>query len=155
MPYGDKELQDFICRHKLDAKILHLDRRVKKVEDAEETLGKDRTNIVKAMFLIADESDPILCIIRGDCQLDFRKVSDILNVSNVRFAYRKETLHHTGYDIGSIPPVGHKELIRTLVDHKVLEKRIVFGGGGSDKCLLEIKVARILEFQNANCFDIT
>lgn len=155
MPYNDKELQDFITKHKLGAKILHLDRRVKKVEDAEEAVGKDRTNIIKAMFLIADESDPILCIIRGDCQLDFRKVSDILNVSDVRFASRKETLHHTGYDIGSIPPVGHKESIKTLVDHKVLEKRIVIGGGGSDKCLLEIEVANILEFQNAGGFDIT
>ena len=78
-----------------------------------------------------------------------------LSLSEVRFASRKETLYHIGYDIGSIPPVGHKVSVKTLVDYKILEKEIVFGGGGSNKCLLEMEVAQILEFQNASGSDIS
>ncbi len=45
--------------------------------------------------------------------------------------------------------------LRTIVDRKVMEKSIVYGGGGSKRRLIEISPERIVEYQGAEVSDIS
>lgn len=62
---------------------------------------------------------------------------------------------HSGYSVGGIPPVGHKVNIRTVIDTKVMRKKFVYGGGGSDTSLLKIRPWDIKKLQDAMAKSIT
>jgi len=54
-------------------------------------------------------------------------------------------LEKTGYPAGGTPPFGFDATF--LMDERVFEKAIVFGGGGSDRALIRIAPA---EMQRVN-----
>lgn len=54
----------------------------------------------------------------------------------------------TGYDVGAVPPVGHKKPIRTFIDEKVIRFNKVIGGGGEISILLEISPMDIRRLTN-------
>ena len=67
---------------------------------------------------------------------------------NVRLAKAKEVKEITGYDIGAVPPVAHKQKIKTIVDSKVNilnDEEILYLGGGSHYHLLKIKKRELMK----------
>jgi len=61
----------------------------------------------------------------------------------------------TGYEVGSVPPVGHKRKIRTFIDEKVMSFDKVVGGGGEINTLLEISPAEIRRLTDGEVRDIS
>ena len=61
----------------------------------------------------------------------------------------------TGYDVGAVPPVGHKMQIRAFIDEKVMTFDKVIGGGGEINKLLEISPAEIKRLTMGEVKDIS
>ena len=145
----DAYLERFIREHGLDAEVLRLGVKVRTVEQAARALSVPKDQIIKSILLIVDESTPVLAIVGGDKRVDFRAVAKLVGASKVRMAKPEEVLRVCGYMIGGLPPVGHKKPIATIIDEGVMEKPYVFGGGGTDECLLRIRPEDIKRLQHA------
>ncbi len=130
---------------KLGGKIIEVENEVVTVEQAARELGVDEGQIIKSLVIITEEG-PLLAILDGKSRLDLSKLKG-------RLARPREVKELTGFEIGEVPPVGIP--LRTIVDRKVMEKSIVYGGGGSKRRLIEISPERIVEYQGAEVSDIS
>jgi len=133
----------------LGGEVLNLGEPVKTVEQAVRASGVPRRKIVKSIVLIGKKT-PLLVIVDGEAKVSFKKLKEMFG--KVRMAKPEEVQKLTGYEIGSVPPVGVN--IKTIVDKRVMENDYVLGGGGSIDRLIKIDPKRIVEHQKAEILDI-
>lgn len=145
----DAYLERFIRAEGLEAELLRLDKPVRTVRQAAEALSVPEDTIIKSILLIADEKEPVLAIVPGHKRVDLGAVARLLGASRVRLAKPDEVLRITGYPVGGLPPIGHLRPLLTLIDEEVMEKLYVFGGGGTDHCLLRVRPEDIRRLQGA------
>ena len=124
------------------------------MEEAAEATGVNKNDVVKSLVFLSNSGEVIIAILRGDTKLDERKLAATINASGVTKATPNKILQETGYLVGGVPPIGHKKPISTIIDKKVLEKEIVYAGGGSENHLLRISPLDIVRVQNAVVADI-
>ncbi len=152
----DKQnLQDFLNIKRLDAEIIHLETKTKTVEQASMALRIDTDKIIKTLTFIDGSGEPILAIVTGKDTVNPTKLAEAINTIRVRLATPTEVKRHNGYPVGGVPPVGHKMRIRTVIDTKVMKKKLVYGGGGSDTSMLKIRPWDIKRLQDARIKTIT
>jgi prolyl-tRNA editing enzyme YbaK/EbsC (Cys-tRNA(Pro) deacylase) len=112
--------------------------------------------IAKSVLLICDNK-PLLCFLLGKDTIDLNKIKKYFNCNEVRLAKAKEVKEITGYDIGSVPPVGLKQNIRTIVDKSIIDlndNQIIYCGGGSHYHLLRISKKDLLKVMEYEVYDI-
>jgi Cys-tRNA(Pro) deacylase len=142
---NSNDLQRFIDRHHVLATILSMDQHTPTVPQAAKALGVDPWQIIKTLvFIIKD--DPLLVINNGEARIDRRKLADYLAVGRgkVKFASPDQALKITGFVVGSMPPFGHKQKLRTVIDSAVGDLETIFGGGGDINAMMRLTAAELL-----------
>jgi len=140
---ASKNIEEYLKEMGVRAKFFRFEEHTMTVEAAVSRLGVSRERIIKSMLFIDDSGLPILGIVTGDKRIDEKKLALACGAGRVRRANPIEVKQFTGYDVGAVPPVGHKTNIRTLIDEKVIAFHNVIGGGGDIKTLLEIDPAEV------------
>lgn len=151
----DRHLEAFIRAHGLDAEVLRLGVLVRTVREAARALSVSEDQIIKSILLILDEERPVLAIVLGHKRVDLSTVARLAGASRVRLARPDEVIRICGYPVGALPPVGHARPVETIIDEEVMEKPFVYGGGGTDMCLMRIKPEDIKRLQKARVAKIT
>ena len=133
------DLQRFIDRHDIQATILPLEEHTPTVSDAARVLQVENDQIIKSLVFQVD-GEPLLVINNGPARVDRRKLAAYLGVGRkkVKFADPEYALTITGYIVGSMPPFGHKNKLRTLVDSAVLNLDVIYGGGGDINAMMRL-----------------
>jgi prolyl-tRNA editing enzyme YbaK/EbsC (Cys-tRNA(Pro) deacylase) len=154
-PLTSADLQRFIDEHQIDATILPMAEHTPTVPDAARALGVEPEQIIKSLvFLVRDE--PLLVINNGLAKVDRRKVAERLEVGQkrVKFASAERALAITGYIVGSMPPFGHRQKLRTFVDLAVTRLNPIFGGGGDIDAMLRLTPAELLRVSGADVLEV-
>ncbi len=150
------DLQRFIDQHHLEAVILPMREHTLTVPDAAQALGVETDQIIKSLvFLVQDE--PLLVINNGVAKVDRRKVAVRLGVGRkkVKFASAEQALEITGFIVGSMPPFGHLQRLRTLVDPAVAELEVIFGGGGDTNAMMQLTPTELLRITEAELAEVS
>ena len=86
-------------------------------EDAATTRGSALKQGIKAI-VFTNELDWVVVDVPADRKVDQKKVAEHLGWSKgkIRMGTAEEVMQKTGCMIGAVPPFGHKEPIRILVD---------------------------------------
>jgi len=94
-------------------------------EDAAKTRGFELKQGIKAI-LFTNNSDWVITNIPADKKVDEKKVAVFLGWSKnkIRMAKPEEVLEKTDCQIGAVPPFGHKEKIKILVDKGIYGNEI-------------------------------
>lgn len=148
--YEDR-LKKIIAENNIDAEHLSFDNSCHSVEEAARTAKANIDDLVKNICLIDAEGNLIIAIVRGDDRVSLPKINTILK-SKVRIAKPEEILEKSGYMCGGVPSFGFSA--KFFVDEKVLEKQIIFTGGGSENSLVRISPERLLEINRGTLCDI-
>lgn len=142
--YEDK-LKQYMRQHNIQAEHLSFNQSCHTVEEAAEAAGTETENIVKSICMIDPADRLIVAVVHGHDRASTKKVGNALEVSAPRLATPEEILERTGYPCGGTPPFGFQA--RFLIDPRVMEKDVVYAGGGSEQSLVKIPTA---ELQRAN-----
>lgn len=155
-PLNSQNLQSFIDTHRLAAVILPMDAHTATVEDAAMALGVDADRVIKSLVFMAGEQ-PILVINNGLARVDRKKLAAYLgmNRKRVKFARAEKALEVSGYVVGSMPPFGHRENLRTIVDAATAGIASVYGGGGSVDAMMRLSSSELLKVTHAEVVDIS
>lgn len=125
------------------------------VAAAAQALGTSETAIVKSLLFEAKDGRVVLVVVGGPSRVDMSKVAELAGFDGLRLARPHVVLEKTGYPVGGVPPVLHKEKFPVLVDRQVLEQEVVYGGGGKPELLLRIAPQDIVALTGAKVCDVT
>ena len=128
--------------------IREMDDTTHTAQEAAATLGTSVAAIVKSLLFLTDEGSPVLVLASGPNRVDPHLVGAVLGES-VQIADAKTVKKVTGYSIGGVPPFGHPEALRTVLDETLLELPVVWAAAGSSRAVFDIEPARLAELTDA------
>jgi len=139
------DLQQFIDAQQVKATILPMNEHTSTVPDAARALGVEPEQIIKSLVFLIN-AEPLLVITNGLEKVDRGKIAARLGVGKkrIKFARADQALHITGYVVGSMPPFGHRQKLRTFIDPAITELELIFGGGGDVDAMLRLTPAELL-----------
>jgi prolyl-tRNA editing enzyme YbaK/EbsC (Cys-tRNA(Pro) deacylase) len=156
MKMDSENLQQFIDRYNIAADIISLEEHTLTVGDAARALHVETDQIIKSL-VFQIHGDPLLVINNGLARVDRKKLAAYLGVGRkkVKFADPDQVLEITGFIVGSMPPFGHKNKLRTLIDPAVTRMGTVYGGGGDINAMMKIAIDVLLESTQAEVTELS
>lgn len=101
--------------------------------EAATALGCGAGHIAKSLVFRGERSgDPVLVIASGPDRVDERRLADVIG-EPVRKADADFVRARTGFGIGGVPPVGHAEPIRTLIEERLLRFDPIWAAAGTPR----------------------
>ncbi|MBU0953177.1 MAG: hypothetical protein KKA90_02010 [Nanoarchaeota archaeon] len=94
-------------------------------EEASRVRGVPLHSGVKAMVLKTGEETLILALLPADKKVDMKQIAALEGTKKVKLATPEEVLKRTGVTIGSVPPFGFEQPIKTYVDRAVFDNEDV------------------------------
>ncbi len=149
------DLENYLSKNRIDAEIVRLKAHTPTVETAAEVVRVSPDQIVKSLLFLIDlpegERREVLVIASGTGKIDRRLLGKHFGVSRRKtvFADAETVQELTGYPVGAVPPLGHRQPLEVLVDPDVLKHQVVYGGGGSDRALMRLDPQDILRHNQA------
>jgi len=143
----ESKLKDYIYRENLDAEHLVFKESCHSVVEAARASNSSPEDFVKNICLIGEHGNLIVAIVKGEDRASTTKIGKVLNCLPPRSATPDEILDKTGYPCGGVPSFGYSA--QFIIDPKVLEKKVVYTGGGSPNSLVRISPVVLQEANNA------
>lgn len=149
------DLATYIDDNNINAEIISLPVKTLTVAAAAEALDVSTQQIIKSVLFLADGS-PVLVISNGLTRINRKRLGSELGMSRrkVKMADKEIVLSITGYPVGAVPPIGHKEEVPVLLDQGVFEETEIYGGGGAVDALMKISTTELQRVINGRLVDI-
>src|SRR3989344_5030068 len=143
----EQKLKEWMAENKVQAEHHSFNQSCHSVEEAAQVVGGEPEDFVKNICMIDLEGNLIVAIVKGEDKVSLDNVAADLGTSKskIRIAKPEEMLEKSGYPCGGTPSFGYSA--RFLVDERVMEKEIVYTGGGSETSLIKVSPKELL---NAN-----
>ena len=141
----EEKLKKFLQDSNIQGEHFSFNQSCHSVEDAAKAANANTDDFVKNICMIDSNGNLIVAIVKGEDRASTSRVAKALNIERPRTATPDEILQKTGYPCGGTPSFGYDA--KFLIDSRVMEKDIVFTGGGSEKSLVKISTK---ELQKAN-----
>lgn len=93
---------------------------VKTIKELADYLQKEPADLVKTIFMYADEQ-PVLLLVRGDFDINEVKVQNLLSANQLRMATEEEAEKVIGADFGSLGPVAVGDDVKIIADEWVTD----------------------------------
>jgi prolyl-tRNA editing enzyme YbaK/EbsC (Cys-tRNA(Pro) deacylase) len=124
-------------------------------EAAAEVVDAPVGSIVKSLIFLAD-GQPLLVLVSGDHRADVKRLRAALGLSKrqLRIARPSEVLEQTGFEVGGVPPVGHREPLRTLIDATLARFDRVWAAAGSGHAVFPVAYEKLLEITAGEVMDL-
>lgn len=152
---GVPELTEFMQAYSIQGEILHLDVPTPTVEAAASAVGSLPEQIIKSILFMVDDQ-PVLAIACGKSTIERRAIAGLFGVGKkrVKLASPEWVLEISGYEVGAMPPFGHRQPLMTLLDSRVLDSDESYAGGGAENALVRLNPQEILRVTNAKVLDL-
>lgn len=136
MKHFEEKLSNYIIENNIQAEHLIFNESCHSVPEAANAAKASIEDFVKNICLITPNEELVVAIVKGEDKVSLSRVSKILNLESVRIANENEILNKTGYICGGVPSFGYKATF--LLDLKVMEREIIYSGGGSTQALTKM-----------------
>ena len=134
--YEDK-LKQFMEEHGIQAEHLVFQQSCHSVAEAAQAAGCQPHDLIKSICFLSKHGELVVAIAKGEDRVDPKR----LGLGKLRQANPDEMLEKTGYPAGGTPPFGYSA--RFFIDPRVLEKKVVYAGGGSSRSLIKLDPRQI------------
>ena len=122
----------------LDVEIQEVSDSTRTAQEAADAVGAHVGPIVKSLVFV-DNSGPLLCLCAGDRRVDTTKLGE-----DVRQAKGNEVRDATGFAIGGVPPLGHDQPVRTVVDASLRRFDTVWCAGGTPHAVFPVETEALI-----------
>ncbi|AHY47171.1 hypothetical protein RradSPS_1888 [Rubrobacter radiotolerans] len=138
----------------VEAGIVALNDTARSAKEAAAALGCGVGQIVKSLvFRIPESGEAVLVLASGANQVDERKVGTILGAP-VERPDARSVKAKTGFSIGGVPPVGHREGLRTLVDRDLLLHGVVWSAAGHTHAVFPLPPGELVRITGGEVGDL-
>jgi Cys-tRNA(Pro) deacylase len=148
-------LDEYLRSSGIDYEFLKPGKPMPTVPLAAAAIGVDEAQILKTLLFEEKDGNVVLVVASGPLPVDPAKLAAASGLDQPRLARATKVLQLTGFPAGGVPPVGHTTSIRTLIDDRVMQLDVAYGGGGHEDVLLRIRPADILKLTNGEIVSVT
>ena len=127
--------------------------------DAAAAVGAELGQIVKSLVFVAPDDAgrpaPLICLVSGPNRVDLARLAAVAGQPDVRRATAREAHDLTGFAIGGIPPIGHREPVRVIMDPDLGRFSVVWAAAGTSSAVFPVPPATLRMLANATVAPIT
>ena len=102
--------------------------------DAARAVQAELAQIVKSLVFVTAREDgdlePIVCLVSGADRVDLERLAAVVGRRDIRRATAREADDLTGFSIGGIPPFGHAQRARVIMDPELGRFETVWAAAG-------------------------
>lgn len=144
-----QRVQDALAKNSLDFKVLELPASTRTANEAAETIGCQVAQIIKSLiFKTKNTNKPILILASGLNRVNEKVIEGFLGEALTK-ADANFTKQVTGYAIGGIPPVGHKQVIETFIDEDLLNYEELWAAAGTPNAVFKLDSKDLVNLSHA------
>lgn len=149
-----QSVQDVLDKNGIKTKVLELPSSTRTAQDAAQSIGCKIEQIVKSLiFKTKYTNTPILVLASGPNRVNESIIESIVGEKIVK-ADADFTREVTGFAIGGIPPVGHKQQIKTLIDQDLLKYEELWAAAGTPNAVFCINKNDLVPLTNCQVIAI-
>jgi Cys-tRNA(Pro)/Cys-tRNA(Cys) deacylase len=138
----EQRLRAYLEEQHILAEHLSFDQPCHSVAEAARAVNASPEELVKNICLLDSDGQLITAIVKGGDRVSISRIAKTLQREGLRLAIPAEILEKTGYPCGGTPSFGYQALF--LIDPKVMERELVFTGGGSETSLVKIRTEELV-----------
>lgn len=141
IPSPIQRVLDAAERKGVQLDIIAFEQSTHTAEDAARAVGAEVGQIVKSLVFVSEEVDglqPCLVLASGANRVDLALLGAVLTVPRIRRATADEAHDLTGFAIGGIPPFGHRQQIRTVMDPDLARYDVVWASAGTPNAVFPL-----------------
>ena len=137
-----------------EIQVVELDASARTAQQAADAIGTELGSIVKSLVFLAD-GQPIIVLVAGDRRAAPTKLKALLCARRVMIADADQVRQTTGYAIGGVPPLGHKEHLPVWIDHSLSRFEMVYAAAGGPRAIFPVAYTKLIELTAGRVADLT
>ncbi len=138
-----QSVQEALQKKGINAQVLELPASTRTAEEAAKAIGCQVAQIVKSLiFRTKDSHLPILVLASGINRVNEKTIAKALG-EEIMKADADFTREATGFAIGGIPPLGHRQQIETFIDEDLLQFKEVWAAAGTPHAVFNLDSAAL------------
>ena len=102
---------------------------VRSLEEAAGLLGISPGDIVKSLVVKRHDGTFLFALVPGDRQISWSKLRSVVGVNKLQLPAAEVALEATGYERGTITPLGSTTAWPVFVDERIAGRRVSMGAG--------------------------
>ncbi|MED4731925.1 YbaK/EbsC family protein [Aneurinibacillus migulanus] len=119
-------------------KVIELSDSIRTAQEAADAIGCEVAQIAKSIiFRLKSSNKPLLIIASGINRINEKQIAKQLN-EKLGKADADFVREYTGFVIGGVPPVGHKENVITLIDEDLFQYNTIWAAAGHPKAVFQL-----------------
>lgn len=123
-------------------------------QEAAHAVGAELTQIVKSLVFVTAREDgelePIVCLVSGADRVDLERLAAVVGRRDIRRASAREADDLTGFTIGGIPPFGHSQRTRVIMDPELGRYAVVWAAAGLPTAVFPVAPATLRMLSDAH-----
>ena len=151
--FGEAEVREFLTENGLEARIYSFTESTENSYLAAQALGVELGQIVKTVMFLAD-GKPVLVLMSGDMNSDTKKLRKLLGAKKIRIADAETVLAATGYPVGAVPPVAHRQAMPTYLDESLRRFPKIYPAAGTTTNMFVTTFEQLLRLTKAQIVNV-
>ena len=121
--------------------VIELSQTTRSAAEAAQAIGCKVEEIAKSLVFKAKRTNkPILVIASGPNRVNEKKISEFLS-EPVKMADADFVRQRTGFTIGGVPPIAHRERLSTIIDEDLLQFEEIWVAAGTPNAVFRLSPA--------------
>ncbi len=145
------QIQALLHAQGVPSEVIEFAASTKTAADAAAALGTTPAQICKSIVFNL-EGAALLVMTSGSNRVDVAKLAALLGATPQK-ADAAFVRAQTGYAIGGVPPLGHAQPVRLLLDRDLLQYAVVYAAAGTPNTVFPIAPAELQRITGAEVVD--
>ncbi|AKA68398.1 MULTISPECIES: YbaK/EbsC family protein [Clostridium] len=149
-----QKVQTVLNEFGFELNVVELSDSTRTAQEAANTIGCTVSQIAKSLIFKGKSSQkPILIIASGTNRVNEKVIKEHIG-EKLQKADANFVLEHTGFAIGGIPPIGHKDSIITLIDEDLLQYDEIWAAAGTPNAVFKLTPKILVEITKGDVISI-
>ncbi|WPC39269.1 YbaK/EbsC family protein [Clostridium sp. JS66] len=149
-----QKVQNVLNEFGFELNVVELSDSTRTAQEAANTIGCTVSQIAKSLIFKGKASQkPILIIASGTNRVNEKVIKEHIG-EKLQKADADFVLEHTGFAIGGIPPIGHKDSIITLIDEDLMQYDEIWSAAGTPNAVFKLTPKILVEITKGDIISI-
>lgn len=145
-----EKVQSVLNEMGFELNVVELSDSTRTAQEAANTIGCTVSQIAKSLIFKGKTSKkPILIVASGTNRVNEKAIKEYIG-EKLEKADADFVLENTGYAIGGIPPVGHKNPITTFIDEDLMQYEEIWAAAGTPNAVFRLTPKILSEITKAD-----